>query len=173
MLLAQFQLTGIAIRYPDFWLMIAQHLLGDTSGPARGDPVQHRLVRDEHSLPLGDAIGPDGCLVRGDGPDRQQFVANRLGGGGHALAHAPKGIGDGVFGDDQAEQFGGDPKQPPSDYRTIPSALMGPFTSMVTASPGRDGTGASAIRPAGDTLRTTQSRSSATRATSMTNTDRA
>ena len=69
--LAQFLLAAIAIRDPDFGLVTAQNFLCDTAGAARRDLVQHRLIRDEHPLPMRHAVGARGRLIRGDDPRRQ------------------------------------------------------------------------------------------------------
>lgn len=61
--LAQFLLAGITIRDPHIGLMAGQDLFGDMARPARGDLVQHGLVREEHPLPMDDAVGARGGLV--------------------------------------------------------------------------------------------------------------
>ena len=109
--LPQSLLSCIAIRDPDIWLMAAQDLLGDAAGAAWRDLVQHGFVRDEHPLPLRDAVGPGRGLIRRDDPGRKQRIGDGAGGSGHALAHAPEDIGDGPLGDRQAKQLRGDPRQ--------------------------------------------------------------
>jgi hypothetical protein len=48
----QILLAGIAVGHPDVGPVISKHFYGDTACPAWRDLVQHRLVRDEHPLPL-------------------------------------------------------------------------------------------------------------------------
>ena len=105
MFLARFLLPGIAIRYPDIGLMIPQHVFGNVARPARGDFVEHHLVRDKHPLSLGNAVGPRRGFVRGDDLGRQQLIGDCSGGSGHRLARAPKNVGDGALRDGQSEQF--------------------------------------------------------------------
>ena len=88
MLLAQFLLPGVAVGYPDIGLMAAQHLLGDIAFPAWGDLVQDRVLREEDPLPMSNAVGARGRLIRRDDPSRQQLVDNRLGGSRHMRKRA-------------------------------------------------------------------------------------
>ncbi len=102
-LLAQFLLSRIAVGDPHIGLVSAQNLLGDTARPARGDPVQDGLFREEDPLPVDDTVGAGRGLVGCDDPCGQQLVGDRAGSGSHAGFHAPEGIGDGALGDAQAE----------------------------------------------------------------------
>uniref|UniRef100_UPI0013EE5986 hypothetical protein n=1 Tax=Sphingomonas populi TaxID=2484750 RepID=UPI0013EE5986 len=52
MRLAQFLLPGIAIRYPDVGLMIAEHLLGDAAGSATLLRIRRRTGNRRKFLPL-------------------------------------------------------------------------------------------------------------------------
>lgn len=60
---------------------------------------------------MRDAVGARGRLVGCDDLRRQQFIGDCLGRRGHAGAQAAKGVGNGAFGNDQAEQFRRDPRQ--------------------------------------------------------------
>ncbi len=108
---AQFLLPAIAVRYPDIGAMIAQHRLGDTARPARSNLVQHGRVGDEHPLPLGDTVRPGGRFVRSNDPGGAQPLADRASSGDHVLPDPAKDVGDGTFGDGQAEHFGREPRQ--------------------------------------------------------------
>ena len=108
----KFLLAAIAVGYPNIGPVITQHLLGDTACPARGDLVQHRLVRDEHPVPLEDAVHPGGRLVRSDNPGGAQLLADGAGSARHVLFQAPEDVGDGALRDGQAEHLGGEPRQP-------------------------------------------------------------
>lgn len=44
LLLAQFLLSGIAVRYPHIGLVSAQNHFGNTACPAPGDPLQDGLL---------------------------------------------------------------------------------------------------------------------------------
>lgn len=111
MLAAQFLLASVPVRDPDIGLMARQYIFGDLACPALGNLVQDGFVREEHPLPMRDAVGARCRLVRGDDPRGQQLIGDRLGRHDHAGAHAPESISNGPFGNDQAEQLMGDPRQ--------------------------------------------------------------
>lgn len=93
----QILLPRIAIRNPDFGPVTVQHGFGDALGPARGDFMQNRLIRDEHPLLLGHTIDAGGGFVRGDDSGGQQLGFDRRPGLVQTGLAPPKGIGDGAF----------------------------------------------------------------------------
>lgn len=111
MLAAQFLLPRIAVRGPDIGLMVREYIFGDLARPAPGNLVQDGLVREKHPLPMGDAVGARGRLVRSNDPRRQQLIGDGPGRCRHAGAHAAKDVGNGTLGNDEAEQLVGDPRQ--------------------------------------------------------------
>lgn len=75
-LLAQFLLSGLAVRDPHIGLMAAQNLLGDTAR-APGDPVQDGLFREKDPGPMEDTVGAGGGLVGCDDPCGQRWTPRK------------------------------------------------------------------------------------------------